>query len=157
VDLGRIQRGERIAMAGGLLLAISIFLPWYHASGEGGPANPPTIAGKDGPVTVSGWQTHHILRFLLLMAAAAPFILAYIIAQDHALSWPRGEMTAVTAIAAFGLIAYNAFVSKPGDPTSQIGVRIGVLVAVLATGLMMVGAATRSSETERPRKPPGTI
>ncbi|MEA2273139.1 MAG: hypothetical protein QOI98_1847 [Solirubrobacteraceae bacterium] len=139
-------------MYGGLMLAISIFLPWYHHKGNLG-----GIAGKSGDVTVSGWQTHTIMRFLLLLAAAAPFILAYIIAQDHALSWPRGEMTAVTAIAAFGLIGYHAFVSKPGDPTGQVSLRFGLFLAILATGLMLVGAATRSSETERPRKPPGTI
>jgi hypothetical protein len=100
---------------------------------------------------------HDILRVLLLLAAAAPFILAYIIAQDYALSWPRGELTAVVAITAFALIAYQAFIDKPGEPQGLISLRYGVFVAILATGLMMWGAATRSSEVERGRKPPGTI
>ena len=98
-----------------------------------------------------------MMRFLLLAAAAAPLILAYIIVRDHALSWPRGEMTAVVAIAAFGLIAYNGFVTKPGAPTAEISLQIGFFLAIAGTALMLYGAATRSGETERKRKPPGTI
>ena len=155
MELGRIQRGERIAMYGGVFLAIGVFLPWYHLGVEG--SSKATLADKVGPANVSGWQAHSILRFLLILAAAAPFILAYIIAQDRALSWPRGEMTAVVAIAAFGLIAYNVFVDKPGDPQGLISLRYGAFIAILGAVLMLVGAATRSSETERARKPPGTI
>ena len=31
----KLQRGEYIAMAGGLLLGISLFLPWYGTKGNG--------------------------------------------------------------------------------------------------------------------------
>ena len=41
-----------------------------------------------------------IIRYLLLITAVAPLVLAWIIIRGHALSWPRGEMTAVIAIAA---------------------------------------------------------
>ena len=44
-----------------------------------------------------------ILRFVLLVAAVAPVILAYIIVRGHALSWPRGELTAVIALVALSL------------------------------------------------------
>jgi hypothetical protein len=152
VELRRIQRGERIAMYGGVLLALGVFLPWYHLKSELA-----VLGDKSGPANVSGWQAHNIVRFLLILAAAAPFILAYIIAQDHALSWPRGEMTAVVAIAAFGLIAYHTFIDKPGNAQSLVSLRYGAFVAILGTVFMLVGAATRSSETERARKPPGTI
>jgi hypothetical protein len=159
VDVGRIQRGERIAMYGGAFLAIAIFLPWYHlgVEGSGATVSRAKLADNIGPDTVSGWSAHHILRFLLLLAALAPFILAYIIAQDYALSWPRGEMTAVVAITALGLIGYQAFIDRPGNPRGLIGLRYGIILALLATILMLVGAATRSSEVERARKPPGTI
>jgi hypothetical protein len=149
MDLGRLQRGEIIAVAGGLLLGISLFLGWYHAEGLA------RVAEKQG--TVSGWETHSILRWLILAAAAAPLILAYIIARDYTLSWPRGEMTAVVAIAAFGLIGYQAFIDKPGDVPGSISLRFGIYLAILGTVLMLVGAATRSSEVERGRKPPGSL
>jgi hypothetical protein len=144
-----LQRGEYIAMAGGLLLGVSLFLTWYSTKGNG------RINGQTGDF--SGWDAHSILRWLLLGAAAAPFILAYIIARDHALSWPRGEMTAVVAIAAFGLLFYNGVVDRPGEPRSLISLKFGYGLAVLGSLLMLFGAATRSGSTERKRKPPGTI
>jgi hypothetical protein len=136
-------------MGGGLLLIIGLFLTWYHADALA------KVNGTNGDL--SGWDVHPILRWLLILGGLAPFILAWIIARDHALSWPRGEMTAVVSVAAFGLIAYNAFVSKPGDPSSLVHLRFGVFVALLGTILMFSGSALRSSDVERARKPPGTI
>ena len=149
VDRTHLRQGEYVAMGGGLLLIISVFLPWYHVDALG------RLNGHSG--TFSCWQAHHILRWLLLLAGLAPFILAWIIVRDHALSWPRGEMTAVVSIAAFGLIAYQAFISKPGDPNSLVHLRWGIFIALLATVLMFVGSALRSSDVERARKPPGTL
>jgi len=151
MDLSRVSRSEIIAIVGGILLAISLFLSWYHATKLG------TINSVRGPHSFTGWDVHGILRFLLLAAAAAPLILTWIIARGHALSWPRGEVTAVVAIAAFGLIAYNGLISKPGDPTGEIGLEYGFFVALGACVLMLMGAATRSSESGRTRKPPGTL
>jgi glucan phosphoethanolaminetransferase (alkaline phosphatase superfamily) len=136
-------------MGGGLLLIIGLFLTWYHADALA------KVNGTNGDL--SGWDVHPILRWLLILGGLAPFILAWIIARDHALSWPRGEMTAVVSVAAFGLIAYNAFVSKPGDPSSLVHLRLGVFVSLLGTILMFSGSALRSSDVERARKPPGTI
>src|SRR2546427_10077031 len=136
-------------MAGGVLLILGLFLTWYHADHNA------TLNGTNGDFT--GFDAHHIIRWLLILGGIAPFILAWIIVRDHALSWPRGEMTAVVSVAAFGLIAYHAFISKPGDPRSLIHLRFGIFVALLGTILMFVGSALRSSDVERVRKPPGTI
>ena len=149
VDRTHLRQGEYVAMAGGFLLIISLFLPWYHVDKLG------LLNGHNGDF--SGWQAHHILRWLLLLAGIAPFILAWIIVRDHALSWPRGELTAVVSIAAFGLIAYQAFISKPGDPNSLVHLRWGIFIALLSTVLMFIGSALRSSDVERARKPPGTL
>jgi drug/metabolite transporter (DMT)-like permease len=158
VKLGNLSRGEWIAMLGGLLLGISVFVKCYEAQ----PQNPNATLGHGkggvcGDHTCSYFQVHPIGRWLLLGAAAAPFILAWIIVRDHALSWPRGEMTAVVSVAAFGLIAYQAFISKPGEPNSLVHLKWGIFIALLGTVLMFVGSALRSSDVERARKPPGTI
>jgi hypothetical protein len=148
----RLHRNEYVGMAGGALLAVSVFLPWYGTD----PAN--RFAQIDGARgNQSCWDVHPILRWLLLAAAVAPFILAYIIANDVHLSWARGEMTLVTSIAAFGLIVYNGLIDRPGEPSSAISLKYGWFLAVLGTFAMIFGAALRSSEHERPRKPPGTI
>lgn len=152
MDTARLQRNEYIAMVGGLLLAISLFIKWYEARPENANAN---IDGRRG--TLSGWQVHDLMRWLLLAAAVAPFILAYIIATDKQLSWARGEMTAVVGIAAFGLILYSGVIDRPGEPSGEIELEIGWYGALLGSILMIVGAAMRSSDVERARKPPGTI
>jgi hypothetical protein len=146
-----LSRSEVVAMAGGVLLAVGLFLTWYKIDARN------AINGTQGPATFSGWDVHTIARWFLLAGAAAPLILAWIIYRGHALSWPRGEMTAVSAIAALGLIFYLTLINKPGDTSGLTHLRIGVLVSLLGAGLMLAGAATRASSVERPRKPPGTI
>lgn len=145
----KLQKGEFIAIAGGLLLLVALFMDWYATKGLG------VIDGDRG--SFSGWDVHTIIRYLLLAAAIAPLILAYIIMRDHALSWPRGEMTAVIAIACFGLIFYNGLVARPGTSNQLTSLEIGWFLAVLGTMLMLAGSALRSSNVERKRKPPGTL
>jgi hypothetical protein len=149
VDRSKLQQGEYVAMVGGLVLLAALFLSWYQVDHLG------QLHGTEGGF--SGWQAHTLMRWPLLLGALAPFILAYIIARDHALSWPRGELTAVVSVAAFGLVAYHAFIAKPGDPRSLVHLRYGIFVALLGTMLMFAGSALRSSDVERKRKPPGTI
>lgn len=149
MHLTKLQRGEFIAMAGGALLGIALFLKWYATKGLG------RIDGMKGEF--SGWEIHTILRYVLLVAAVAPFVLAYIIARDHQLSWARGEMTAVIAIAAFGLVFYNGVVARPGTSSSLVALQLGWLLAVLGTLLMLFGSALRSGKSERKRKPPGVL
>ena len=148
----RLHRNEYVGMQVGVLLALRVFLPWSGSDASNRSAN---IDGARGDQ--SCWDVHPILRWLLLAAALAPFILAYIIANDIHLSWARGEMTAVTSIAAFGLIVYNGIIDRPGEPSSAISLKLGWFAALLGTLMMIVGASLRSSEHERVRKPPGTI
>ncbi len=150
MDFSALRRGEYIAMVGGFLLLVGLFLPCYGTSGLG------TIDGAKG--TFSYFDVHDISRWLLLAAAAAPFILAYIVAAHKKLSWPRGEMTMVVAVAAFGFLLYNCVINKPGSVPGLVSLQWGFYVMVLATLLMLFGSLWRSSaEGERPRKPPGTI
>ena len=144
---------EFMAIAGGILLVGALFLPWYSVENSRG-----TI-GTDlrGPGDFTGWEVHDIQRWLLIAAAVAPFILAYIVIRGHKLSWARGEMTAVSSIAAFGLIVYGGLIDKPGDPASLTSLKLGWLVALLGVLLMLVGSALRASEVERARKPPGVL
>ena|SRR5918999_9153 len=151
LDWARMHRSEWTAVAGGLLLVIAVFLPWYGTS-----ENPNAII-DGGRGDFSAWEVHPILRWLLLAAAAAPLILAWIVLRDHELSWPRGELTAVVSLVALGLVLYAGIVSRPGEPRSQIALQIGWFLALVAIVLMLVGGAKRSAEVERRRKPPGVM
>ena len=148
----RLTVNELLAVAGGLLLAGALFAPWYES------VSPlASIAGLAGLGTVSAWEAHAVLRWLLLVVAFAPFVLAYIVVRDHRLSWVRGELTAVLAIAAVGIVLYVGVVDRPGEPPGQIELGWGWYVAFAGTVLMVAGAALRTGETARRRKPPGTI
>ena len=113
-------------MAGGLLLGISVFVKCYEAQ----PQNPNATletgkGGVCGDHTCSFFQVHTISRWLLLAAASAPFILAWIIIREHELSWPRGQVTSVVAIAAAGIIFYTGIIDRPGEPSGAIELEIG--------------------------------
>ena len=115
MDLRLISRSEIIAAAGGLLLAIGVFLPWYVPNTDNRNANVNGV--RDA---VSAFDVHSIIRWLLLLAAIAPMVLLYIVVRDHELSWPRGEMTAVVGIIAFGLTGYVGIIDRPGEPPTVI-------------------------------------
>lgn len=150
VDFRKLRRGEVIATFGGVLLAVALFLAWYHTKGSNA-----EVAGRRGDI--SAWEAHSLVRYLLLAGAVAPAILAYIVIRDHALSWPRGEFTAVVAIFALGFILYFGVIARPGNLRAETSLDLGWFIALGGGMLMLYGAATRSGESERRRKPPGVL
>jgi hypothetical protein len=152
MNFGRLGRGEYVAVLGGLLLALSLFLPWYETNPDNRNA---VIDGVRG--TVTAFEVFPILRWLLLATAAAPLILAWVILRDHQLSWPRGEMTAVVGMVAIVLVLYVGLVDRPGTPPGQISLKLGWFAAVTGCVLIVAGGAMRAGSTERPRKPPGVL
>jgi hypothetical protein len=152
MDVRRITLSEILAAVGGALLALSVFLAWYSTNPKNPNANIATLKGD-----VTAWQAHSILRYLFLAASIAPIILLYIVIRDHELSWPRGEMTAVIGIIAFGLVVYQGVIDRPGEPPSEISLAYGWFMALLGTILITVGGSYRASTTDRPRKPPGVM
>ena len=152
MDVRRITLSEILAAVGGALLVLSVFAPWYSTNPKNPNANIHSMKGD-----ITAWDAHSILRYVFLAAALAPIILLYIIMRDHELSWPRGEMTAVIGIIAFGLVAYQGIIDRPGEPPSEISLAYGWFGALLGTILIAVGGSYRASTTERPRKPPGVL
>jgi hypothetical protein len=157
MKVGNLRWGEVGAMAGGAVLALSIFLPWYST----GNAN--SSIGGHGPgaevvdADWSAWQVLPVFRYLLLLAAIAPFVLSWIVVRGHSLSWPRGELTAVIGLTALTIVIVKAFIFRPGEPSGQISLAVGFFVALLGSLLILVGALLRSQEIGRARKPPGTL
>jgi len=153
MNFDELDRGEAIAVLGGVLLGVSVFLDWYSLGNRYAVLN-----SCRGPNTMcSAWSGLDVLRFLLLIAACAPLILAWIIVRGHALSWPRGELTAVTALAALTLILFRGVIDKPGTPPGEISVAFGWFVALLGGLLILAGSIARSQESANRRKPPGVL
>jgi CDP-diglyceride synthetase len=148
-----VDRGELIATAGGIVLGISVFLDWYSVSSTY--ANLNGCRGPNGMCTA--WKSLVILRFLLLIAAVAPAILTWIILRGHALSWPRGELTALIALAALTFTVFRGVIDKPGSPQGEISITYGWWVALVGGALILVGSLYRSKESAQQKKPPGVL
>jgi hypothetical protein len=153
MNLKELDRGELVAIVGGILLGVSLFLSWYSLGNRNA-----VLGSCRGPDTMcTGWAALSILRFLFLIAAVAPLILAWIIARGHALSWPRGELTAVTALVALIMTLFLGVIDHPGSPPDEISVAIGWWLALFADLLILTGAVFRSKQSGVRRKPPGVL
>jgi hypothetical protein len=167
MDFSRLNpRRVFVGGAASLVLIVSIlFLPWYSLE-----ENPQRLAedtSEDvwvcgvGDFECTGFETFPILRWLLLLAALAPPILAWILIRGHRLSWAPGEMTMVAGFAATVLIAYNGIIDRPGQGPAEIGVSLdyGYWLALLAAIVIAGTGFTRSVESapRKTRKAPGTV
>lgn len=154
MDLKALNRGEIIATCGGLLLVISLFLPWYSLGNMFA-----HLGSCKGPnTTCTAWDgLSLVLRILFLLGGIAPLILAWIIVRGTALAWPRGEMTAVVGVIAVVLMLFIGLVDKPGSPPGQISVTWGWVIGLVGSLLMVVGAAWRAQESAPRRNPPGVL
>jgi len=147
----QLDRGELVAVIGGAVLGVSLFLTWYKLGDKFTVLN--SCRGPGG--TCTAWESLLILRFLLLIAAAAPAVLAWIIVRGHALSWPRGEMTAIIAIAALTFTLFRGLIDRPGTPSGEISIGFGWWIGLAGGVLILIGSVWRAQESATTRKPPG--
>lgn len=153
MDFKALDRGELVAVVGGILLGISLFLDWYALGNSNA-----ILASCRGPdTTCTGWAALSAFRFLFLVAALAPLVLAWVIVRGHALSWPRGELTAVVAIIALIMTLFLGVIDHPGTPPDEISVTTGWFVALIGSLLILLGAVWRSQQSGPRRKPPGVL
>ena len=159
LDFSKLSPAEFFGMGAALVLFGSLYLPWFTTS-EDNP-NSQLDLGKgevvSGGDTVNAWQMFGILDWLFVAACAAPFILSWIIARGHSLTWRPGEVTMIVGITTFVLILCNGIIlGRPGESV-DIGLSYGYLVGLLAAAGMMVAGFLRQSVYTKDRKPPGVL
>jgi hypothetical protein len=176
-DIKRIKRSELLGFLGVIILAVALFfMPWFSTSCSsvhhvnhkvvGTPAHCNTnsqLVLASGPTsgsygTYTGWEVYKILRWLLLAACIAPFLLAYIIARGHELSWRTGEVTMIVGIVAIALILLDGIIlGRPGGTDRNavdIDIEYGYFVGLFGAFLISLGGFRRQAEDVKP-KPPG--
>jgi len=164
MDFSKLSRSEWLGLAASALLVVAVLLlPWFDlAEGPSRTAEDSSgwLCGAD-QFSCTGFETFPVLRWLLLAAAAAPWILAWIVVRGNKLSWPPGEMTMVVGFTAFVLIAYNGIIDPPGSGNQEIGITklIGYYVALFASLGIAAAGIGRAMEVNKdaPRKAPGTV
>lgn len=154
LDFSRVSPGELLGMGAALVLLGSLWLPWFTTSSE----NPNSrLSGASDGESANAWAVFGTLDWLLVAACAAPFILTWIIARGHQLTWKPGEVTMIVGIVSFMLILCNGIIlGRPGDSV-DIGLDIGWFVALLATIGLLVAGYLRQAVYGDVRKPPGVI
>ncbi len=162
MDIRRLGRGDIVAAAGGLVLLLSMFLPWYSVK-AGTPADQTACgAGKD---SCTGFDTFKLftaliipgMDLLMVAAAIAPWILVWIVIRGHRLSWPAGEVTMMVGAIASTLILYNGIISRPGARefvSLDYGWYVGLLGALMIVAGGAISQITRGGVI---RRPPGTF
>jgi hypothetical protein len=160
VDFRRLGPGDVIAAAGGLILLLSLFLPWF------GPEVPKENLCGRAEDSCTAFETFSFLSvslppipgldLLLPAAAAAPWILVWIMIRGHELTWPPGEVTAIVGVTATALILYNGLVDRVGVERSFVGLEFGWFIGLLGALTILAGAAfSQMTRGGAKRRPPG--
>jgi hypothetical protein len=142
-------------MGSALVLLGSLWLPWFSTSGN---VNSTIESAGTGPNSdASAWEVFSVLDWLLVAACAAPFILSWIIARGHSLTWRPGEVTMIVGITSFVLILCNGIILGKPDPGIEISISYGYLVGLLGCIGMLVAGYLRQAVYTDARKPPGVL
>ena len=154
LDTSRLSPAEFAGMAAGAVLFLSLWLPWFTTS-SGNPNS--RLGGASGGDGVNAWHVFSTLDILLALAGTAPFVLSWILARGHKLTWKPGEVTMIVGITAIVLILCNGIIlGRPGDSV-DIGLGIGYFVGLLASAGMLAAGYLRQAVYGTARKPPGVI
>ena len=154
LEFSRVSPGELLGMGAALILFASLWLPWFTTSAD----NPNSrLPGASGGESADAWAVFNTLDWLLVAACAAPFILTWIIARGHKLTWKPGEVTMIVGIVSFMLILCNGVIlGRPGDSV-EIGLDVGYFVALIASLGLLAAGYLRQAVYTTARKPPGVI
>ena len=147
MDTSRVSLGELIAAAGGMVLLVCMFLPWFDGTLTGGGVR------FDMP-TKTGWQAFDgVFDVLIVVLASIPIGVAVGRAANRLPPLPMEQDALVLAAGAllFALVAFRLVdppdltdVAVPGleSDTSR---KAGVFVAVVAAGAIAAGGYLQRS------------
>ncbi len=135
-DWSKISTSTRIAGGGAIVLLISVFLSWIHASA--------------GPITVSqsGWGAFNLGKLAALAALIA--IVVIVLEQVRPdITLPVPPSLALLGCGAIGLFCalwHILFVPNAGVSGIDVGRGFGVFLAFIAAGVLTYGGWRRMNE-----------
>lgn len=149
MDIARLDRGLLIAGGGGLLLLISLFLPWYGVTASLGAGSPSV------DVSVSAWDAFSLVDVLLFLVAVLAVAAAALTAAGRlpVLPLPLGRIVLAAGVIALVLVLFR-LLNVPGDtsgPGFDIGREIGPFVALVAAVLIALGGSQLPAVSARVR------
>jgi hypothetical protein len=151
MDTSRLTTGDMIAGVGGIVLLISLFLPWYGVS----------VDELNISVTGSGWEVLGFIDILLFLIA----VTAIAIVVARATGRLPAEVPAAVVLLAAGalavLLVLYRIIDIPGSDVSDqvdLGRKIGVFIALIGAAAVAYGGWRTNAETPgataAPARPP---
>lgn len=134
-----------VAVLGGLVLAESLFLPWYSLD--------ISVAGAEAGTSNTAWQAMSgmdVLLFVTAIAAVAGGVLAILRGERSLIPLAAGAAGLILSLVGLIDLPGSALAVVPGD-TASVGREAGGFVALVASA----GIAFAGFAAGRPRKEPG--
>jgi hypothetical protein len=147
MDTSRLTPLDMIAGVGGIVLLISLFLPWYGVSVD--------VAGFSASESASGWEVLSLIDIILFLCA----VVAIAVVAGQALGSLPTDLPAGLVLFAAGALALLLCVFRiidipaPGDVPDEVDLsrKIGVFIALLSSAA--IGYAGWRANAERPGGP----
>ena len=143
MDTSRLTTGDIVAGVGGIVLLISLFLPWYGVSVD--------IAGFSASESGSGWEALGFIDILLfLIAVAAIAIVAARAAGALPADLPAPVILLGLGALAVLLVLYRILdIPVDGDVPDEVDLsrKVGVFIALLGAAAVAYGGWRTNTET----------
>lgn len=136
MDTSRVSLGEMVAAAGGVVLLVLMFLPWFGGHLTGGP-----------PIKVepqTGWESFSALsKFLLIlvMAAAIGVTAARALGRLPSLPVEQGALVLVAGVVAFVVVLIRMLDPPASFASASLGLEVDTS-RKLAAFLALAASAT---------------
>jgi hypothetical protein len=150
MDTSRLTTGDIIAGVGGVVLLISLFLPWYGVSVD--------IAGFSASESGSGWEVLGFIDILLFLISVA----AIAIVVARAAGALPADLPAPVILLGLGalavlLVLYRIIdIPTEGDIPEQVELsrKVGVFIALVGAAAVAYGGWRTNTETQGGRVAP---
>jgi hypothetical protein len=139
MDRVRSRYGVLLAALGAMLLAVSVFLPWYGVTLHSASGSPVAALARQ-PAALSAQQAFEYLSVALLVLAAIALLDALLALPGDAPASGAGASLALLGAVAGACVAYH--VIQPPQPSGSVGppaLREGVWLALFGSLLMLAG------------------
>jgi hypothetical protein len=116
MDLRRVRTWDWLTGLAGLVLLVSLFLPWYSAGGE----------------SATGWESFTVIDVILAVAALTGGALVVTAATQRTAAVPQALASSIAPIMLLAaVLAVIRLLNLPGDAdTREAGVWLGTLAAL---------------------------
>jgi len=142
MDTSRLTTGDMIAGVGGIVLLISLFLPWYGVSID--------VANVSVSDSASGWESLDVIDILLfLISVAAIGVVAFRAAGPLPDEVPGAVVLLGLGGLALLLVLYRIIDIPAGDVPDEVDLsrKLGVFIALIGSGAIAYGGWRTNTET----------